>query len=279
MKSIISRMTIVIVIMFTITIANAQKAVELTYNLNVGDKYEFNTELNQDISFDANGQTMTLEQVMSFQMGTQVISIADGLITQDLKFDKVSMNQQIFGMELNYNSEDESTWTGMGAQIADQFNKIIGVSINFGMDNKGNIVEIDLSELKGVDDLTNNLTSGSNFALYPKGDIKVGETWERNIKPLKDSEMRVFMKYTLLKITKKQVIISLDGTLSGNVVDGTEVKLDGTTGGELIVDRNTGMLVNSTMDIDLTIEIEQQGMKIPANIVSTSATTVVKKII
>jgi hypothetical protein len=270
-------MTIVIVIMFTITIANAQKAVELTYNLNVGDKYEFNTELNQDISFDANGQTMTLEQVMSFQMGTQVISIADGLITQDLKFDKVSMNQQIFGMELNYNSEDESTWTGMGAQIADQFNKIIGVSINFGMDNKGNIVEIDLSELKGVDDLTNNLTSGSNFALYPKGDIKVGETWERNIKPLKDSEMRVFMKYTLLKITKKQVIISLDGTLSGNVVDGTEVKLDGTTGGELIVDRNTGMLVNSTMDIDLTIEIEQQGMKIPANIVSTSATTVVKK--
>jgi hypothetical protein len=187
------------------------------------------------------------------------------------------MNQQIFGMELNYNSEDESTWTGMGAQIADQFNKIIGVSINFGMDNKGNIVEIDLSELKGVDDLTNNLTSGSNFALYPKGDIKVGETWERNIKPLKDSEMRVFMKYTLLKITKKQVIISLDGTLSGNVVDGTEVKLDGTTGGELIVDRNTGMLVNSTMDIDLTIEIEQQGMKIPANIVSTSATTVVKK--
>ena len=277
MKSIISRMTIVIVIMFTITIANAQKAVELTYNLNVGDKYEFNTELNQDISFDANGQTMTLEQVMSFQMGTQVISIADGLITQDLKFDKVSMNQQIFGMELNYNSEDESTWTGMGAQIADQFNKIIGVSINFGMDNKGNIVEIDLSELKGVDDLTNNLTSGSNFALYPKGDIKVGETLERNIKPLKDSEMRVFMKYTLLKITKKQVIISLDGTLSGNVVDGTEVKLDGTTGGELIVDRNTGMLVNSTMDIDLTIEIEQQGMKIPANIVSTSATTVVKK--
>ena len=277
MKSIISPMTIVIVIMFTITIANAQKAVELTYNLNVGDKYEFNTELNQDISFDANGQTMTLEQVMSFQMGTQVISIADGLITQDLKFDKVSMNQQIFGMELNYNSEDESTWTGMGAQIADQFNKIIGVSINFGMDNKGNIVEIDLSELKGVDDLTNNLTSGSNFALYPKGDIKVGETWERNIKPLKDSEMRVFMKYTLLKITKKQVIISLDGTLSGNVVDGTEVKLDGTTGGELIVDRNTGMLVNSTMDIDLTIEIEQQGMKIPANIVSTSATTVVKK--
>ena len=277
MKSIISRMTIVIVIMFTITIANAQKAVELTYNLNVGDKYEFNTELNQDISFDANGQTMTLEQVMSFQMGTQVISIADGLITQDLKFDKVSMNQQIFGMELNYNSEDESTWTVMGAQIADQFNKIIGVSINFGMDNKGNIVEIDLSELKGVDDLTNNLTSGSNFALYPKGDIKVGETWERNIKPLKDSEMRVFMKYTLLKITKKQVIISLDGTLSGNVVDGTEVKLDGTTGGELIVDRNTGMLVNSTMDIDLTIEIEQQGMKIPANIVSTSATTVVKK--
>ena len=277
MKSIISRMTIVIVIMFTITIANAQKAVELTYNLNVGDKYEFNTELNQDISFDANGQTMTLEQVMSFQMGTQVISIADGLITQDLKFDKVSMNQQIFGMELNYNSEDESTWTGMGAQIADQFNKIIGLSINFGMDNKGSIEQIDLSKVKGVDDLTNNLTSGSNYALYPEGKIKVGESWEKNIKPLKGSEMKVFIKYTLLKITKKQVVISLDGTLSGNVVDGTEVKLDGVTEGELIVDINTGMLVNSTMDIDLTIEIEQQGMKIPANIISTSTTTVVKK--
>ena len=49
MKSIISRMTIVIVIMFTITIANAQKAVELTYNLNVGDKYEFNTELSKSV--------------------------------------------------------------------------------------------------------------------------------------------------------------------------------------------------------------------------------------
>lgn len=253
----------------------AQKSVELKYNLKTGDTYNFETSLNQDISFEANGSTMTLEQTMSFDMTSVVTGVESGIINTDFVFDAITMNQKIFGMELNYDSKDSTTWQGMGAQIAVEMNKIIGKSASFQMDNKGNIKEINISELIDNDELTNNLTSGNTYAVYPEGKVSIGESWESDIKPLKDSEMKVHVKYTLLKANRKQAVIGLNGTLTGNTIQGEDINLNGTTSGEMIVDRETGMLITSKMDIELDVEMDQQGKKIPANIMSTSVTNAV----
>ncbi len=254
----------------------AQKSVELKYNLETGDKYEFVSDLNQDISFEAGGTTMTLEQVMTFKMTSVVDGIEDNIIDKSILFDAIKMNQKIFGMEISYDSDDSTTWTGMTAEVAKEMNKIIGKTAKIAMDNKGNIQEMDISELTDNDELTNNLTSGNTYAVYPEGKVSIGDSWETDINPLKDNDMKVHMKYTLLKANRKHAVIGLEGNLSGNEIQGEQINLEGATVGEMTVDVKTGMLITSTLDIELALDIEQRGVKIPANIVSTTTTTATK---
>lgn len=279
MKSKIQISLLLLIGLFLINISGAfaQKSIELKYNLNEGDKYVFVTDIEMDMTFEAMGATATLDQVMSIQMTSLVSKLEGDEISQDFTFDRITMNQKIFGMEINYDSDDSSTFSsGMGAQIADQMNKVIGASIKMIMDDRGKIKDIDVSSITDNSDLTNNFGSGNTYAVYPEGKVKVGESWEEEIKPMEDSEMKVHAKYTLLKVSRKQAVIGVEGTLSANEIEGQEIKLNGTTVGEMIVDRKTGILISSIIDLEMAMDIDQGGVKIPATIMSTSETNVKK---
>ncbi len=264
-------------LLFFMSSAVAQKSIQLQYNLSVGDSYIFVSDIDQDVSFEAMGSTMTLNQDMSFQMTSTVKKIEGDEIIKEFTFDKISMIQKIMGMEIVYDSEDSSTWnSGMGAEVANEMNKVIGKPSEIIMDNKGNITDINISSVTDNSELTNNLTSGSTYAVYPDGKIKIGDSWENDIVPLKDSEMKVHVKYTLLKTTRKQAVIGIEGVLTGNEIQGVEMQLSGTTVGEMTVDRATGMLISSTIDLEMAMEMEKDGMKIPTDIMTTSVTSAKK---
>ena len=270
-------LTAMFLVLYGVSSAVAQKSVELEYKLSVGDSYEFVSEIDQDISFEAMGTTTTLEMDMIFKMTSEVKKIEGDSIHKSFTFNNIKMDQKIFGMEMKYDSDDSTTFnSGMGAQIATEMNKIIGKPSDIVMDNKGTIIDINLSNISDNNDLTNNLTSGSTYAVYPDGKIKVGDSWENDIVPLEDSEMIVHIKYTLLKVSRSQATIGIEGLLSGNEVNGEEINLNGTTVGEMIVDKKTGMLITSTIDLEMEMEMEQAGVKIPASFMTTSITTAKK---
>ncbi len=260
----------------TVASAFAQKSIELKYNLNVGNKFNFVSNIDMDMTFDAAGTTMTMQSVMGIEMTSVVNKVDNNEIYQDFTFDKISMNQQVFGMEIKYDSDDTSTYSsGAGAKIGEEMNKIIGKSISLEMDNYGNIKDLDVSRVTNTD-ITSNFTSGSTFAVYPQHKVKVNDSWETDIKPLKDGEMKVHVKYTLLKISRKTAIIGIEGTITANKVENQEINLNGTSEGRMTVDRKTGMLINSSIDLDMTMDINQGDTKIPATISSTSTTNVAK---
>ena len=176
----------------------------------------------QDITFEAMGQTTTLDQVMMFEMSSFVT-------------------------------------------------KIEGDNIS-----GGNIIDVDLSGFTENSDLMNNLSSGNSHAVYPEGKVKVGDTWETDINPMEDSEMKVHMVYTLLKISRKHAELGVVGTISANEIEGKDITLDGNTAGTMIVDRKTGMLISSTIDLDMTMNLDQAGVLIPATIMGTTETKVRK---
>jgi uncharacterized protein DUF6263 len=255
----------------------AQRSITLEYDLSPNDIYEFVSDIDQDITFEAMGNTTTLEQVMTFKMKSVVKKIEGEEIHNEIAFDRIKMNQKIFGMEINYDSDDSSTFnSGMGSQIAAEMNKIVGKPVDFVMDKKGSIKKLDLSNITDNSDLANSLTSGNTYAVYPKDKVKVGDSWESDLEPLEGSEMKVHINYTLLKISRKQVVIGVEGILAGNEIQGEEINLNGTTVGEMIVDRSTGMLITSTIDMEIAVDIEQGGVKIPATILTTSVTNAKK---
>ncbi len=272
------KISILLLGLFLVNISSvvAQKSVQLRYNLNEGDHYIFVSDIGQEISFDAMGATTTLEQVMMFEMSSLVTKIEGDNISEDYVFERIKMDQKIFGMEIKYDSDDSSTFTGMGAQIAEQMNKIIGAQIEIVKDNRGNLIDMDLSGFTENSDLMNNLSSGNSHAVYPEDKVKVGDTWETDINPMEDSEMRVHVVYTLLKISRKHVELGVVGTVSANEIEGKEITLSGSTAGTMIVDKKTGMLISSTIDLDMAMNLDQAGVTIPATIMGTTETKVRK---
>ena len=257
---------------------SAQKKVDLKYNLTTGDQYTYNIETDQDINFKANGQTMVMNSKIGFEMTGSVLDNASDNIKVKTVIDRVSMTQSIFGMEIKYDSKDPAAAENpMAAKIAEAFSGLIGSSYTMVMDNKGNVKEMDMSELTDNNDLAQNLSSGSNYAMYPDGKVAVGDSWEKDIEPLKTSDMKYHIKYTVLKIGKKETTLGVEGTIAANSVDDQEVNLQGTQTGEMIVDTQTGWLIESSIDQELTLDIEQGGQKFPATITGTTTSTSAKK--
>lgn len=255
----------------------AQKSVELKYDVNAGDKYEYKLEIDQDIVFDAGGQTMALDQLMNFRMTSSIEERTGNEYKIATTIDAIKMTQSIFGMQVTYDSEDpNSSQNPMAAKIGEEMNNIIGKDYKMTMDEKGHVTEVDASNLSN-DEVINNISSGSNFAIYKDGPVSVGESWDGDVKPIENSDMKVSMQYTLLKLSGKEATLGLNGTISSNNIDDQELRMDGTMTGEMRVDVNTGWLIESVLNQEIELDIEQNGQKFPATISGTVTTTSEKK--
>ncbi len=161
----------------------------------------------------------------------------------------------------------------MTAKMGEEFAKILNKSYFMTMDKKGNMGSMDLRGITDNEDIANNLNSGSQYASYPAGKVSVGESWDKEIVPSEESDMMFTLTYTLLKVSGKEATLGLDGKISANKFNDEDLKMDGTMTGEMIVDVKTGWLIKSTMDQEIEMEIEQNGMKFPATISGTTITT------
>jgi hypothetical protein len=255
----------------------AQKSVELEYNVTKGDLYKTVMHLDQDIVFDANGQTMALNQVIDFKISAEVTDNTKEDFTTKSTIDAIKMTQSIFGMQITYDSEDSTTLQNpMVAKIAAAMSDLVGASYSMNMDHKGHVKDIDASAFSQNDDIANNISSGSGYAIYKEGKVKVGDSWDGDVTPLKNSDMKVNMTYTVLKISGKEVTLGINGTIKANNMEDQELNLDGTMSGEMIVSSHTGWLIKSVIDQEIKLDIEQNGQTMPATITGTITTTTEK---
>jgi hypothetical protein len=258
---------------------NAQKSVQLKYKVTQGDQYSYEMKMDQDIVFQASGQTMTLDQVIEFYMTSSIAKVSDS-ITIESKINRVVMNQKIFGMDMKYDSDVPATdQNPMAAKIAEAMGGLINKGYSMVMDDYGNVGKVDVSQVTDNEDLANNLGSGANFAVYPEKSVSVGDSWEKDIEPIKTSDMKFHAKYTVLKLSGSEAVLKFDGTITANKIDDVDVdmNLSGTQSGEITVDVKTGWLIKSEVEQELKLDIEQNGAKFPATISGVITTTSKKK--
>jgi hypothetical protein len=254
---------------------NAQKKVTLRYNLTQGDKYYYEMKMDQDIVFQNSGQSMALDQVIEFFMTTTVSKVTDS-ITLMSEIDRVVMNQKIFGMEMKYDSDvPAAEQNPMAAQIAEVMGALINKSYSMVMDNLGNVGKVDVSQITNNEDLANNLASGASFAIYPENPVAVGDFWEKDIEPIRTSDMKFHAKYTVLKLSGSEAVLQLDGTITANEMDDAEanMNLNGQQKGEITIDLKTGWLIKSEVQQNIKLDIEENGTKFPATIDGLIITT------
>jgi len=276
--NLVSILSMVLFVPFFVVQSFAQKSADLKYVLNKGDVYSYVMEIDQDIVFEANGQPMALDMLIIFENSTKVAGVTPDSINLESTIDRVKMTQGIFGMQITYDSDDPATAQNpMAAKIAESMGMIIGKSYTQVMDDKGGVIRMDMGNLSDNEDFADNLNSGTQFAIYPDHKIKIGDSWEEDISPVEESDMKIHAKYTLLKLSSKQATIKFDGTISANTMQDMDLKLNGTQTGEMIVDTKSGWLIESNVDQEIEMDLEQNGQKFPATISGTIKTTSNKK--
>jgi len=270
-------LTLVAIMLFSSLTVFSQKSIDLKYNVKAGDQYDYNMVTDQDITVDANGQTMAINQKIEFKLLSAIKDVTRDSLKVESQIKRIKMTQSMFGMQLVYDSDDPATAQNpMLAKIAETMGAMVDKSYSVVMDKKGNILRINMNELVESDDLANNLSSGMQFGTYPDHKIKVGESWEKEISPLKTSDMKVIMKYTLLKVAGKKATLGIEGTITANTIEGNDMKMTGTQTGEMIVNTETGWLIESKIDQEIQMNLEQNGITMPATISGTTTTTSTK---
>lgn len=255
----------------------AQKSVELKYSVKNGDQYQYTIDLDQDIIFEANGQQMALDQLMTMKMLMNVKETTSDSIFLENQFKSAKMSQGIFGMTVTYDSEEPSSAQNpMAVKIGEEFAKMIDKMFYITMDHKGNVGTMNLTNLTNNDDIANNMNSGAQFAVYPEGKVSVGDSWETDIFASDNSDMKFHAKYTLMKVSGKQATIDIDGTITPNTMEDVDLKMSGTQKGEMVVDVKTGWLIESVINQDIELDIEQNGQRFPATITGSIKTVSTK---
>lgn len=263
----IAMVTALLMLPLFLTSILAQKKISLSYKLEQGQSFNIITEIDQDIVFEANGQTMALDQKMIFKSSSLIEKSEADSITIRTTIDAVRMEQSIFGMEITYDSEDTNTMNDpMAVEVGKAMDKILGASMATIIGKNGEIHKYDLGGFANNSEMANNLTSGNSYTVFPERKISVGDSWEADITPMKNSDMKSHTKYTLKKITRKTVTIELLTMITANNIDDKDMKMQGEIVGEIIIDRNTGWTAESEMDMELEMELDQNGMKFPATI-------------
>ncbi len=264
--------------------AFGQKKIALKYKLHLGNAYSKNMKMNQDITFVANGQTVTLSQEMDMETTVTVQSINnDKTFTLVSHIDRIRMKQNIFGVEMFYDSQDSSTFSsGMGKKMGEVLNKIIGTTYSMTFDRFGNEIKMNLNIFisSGNSNMVDNLNQTASYAVFPKKKIQIGDSWETDITPLNNLTMQVHTKYTLLKVKGKKAIIGFESIISSNDKAGgnaSEMNISGMQKGKMTINIKTGWLMKSTNDQEMKLDLNQKGMYIPAEISGTIEMTSKKK--
>ncbi|HCX99509.1 MAG TPA: hypothetical protein DG754_05150 [Bacteroidales bacterium] len=293
------------VLLVTATFSFAANEVDLKFNLKKGDVTKYRTSIDMTTSQTMGEMVQTVEMNQIFEYTIDVKDIAsNGNFSTQITYTRVAINMVAGGMDMAFDSDDEST---ANPQFS-SFGALIGKSINATFTPKGKIIELDgvdamINELAGDNEairtqVEQNLTQsfddekmkqmfGGSFIEYPAKLVKVGTKWTENQTINNQFTLNVINNYVVKGVDADFVNLDVTSTLAttpGNKseMQGMEVSFNlfGTQSGTIKVDKKSGKVVESTVNQNisgnLSADMGGQNMDIPMTVASKSATKIIK---
>jgi Family of unknown function (DUF6263) len=222
-------------------VSMAQESTLLRVNYNKGDKYIMSMFMKQDMA--------AMNMLMKMDMSIDVKDVEGDVYNTEMKIEKINMNMSQGGMNMSYDSDKgDDELDPMGKQMQMQFAPMLEMIIFAKSNNLGEVLETRIEpNIPNADQFTNQ----SSSVVYPKSEVKVGDTWSFE----KDSQgMKMDFVYTVKSITKDKVFLDVSGKIS--------VLAEGTINGNMEIDREKGIPLKSTIEMDMSVS----GQKIKTSI-------------
>ncbi len=294
------------IILFLISNLSVAQPVKLRLNLSDGTSYKVLSVMENDITQTIMGVEQSTTQKYEFVYIYDVTDVeSNGDMAMNLIFESVKASVQTPQGSEEYDSEDENSSPGMQtmayAAMDDQ-------QLQMVMTDRGEI-----NEIGGIDKLLDNMLDMYNVndpaqrqqvratlenqisdeslksqmtgisVVFPEKAVSVGDGWATTTQSQMSFPMMINSSYTIKSITDKSVEIAVNAsvkTLDGEPMSmqGMEmvVSLEGTQSGVLVIDRDTGWTISSTITQEIGGSMEilpnaqiPDGMELPMNIRNT----------
>ena len=233
-----------LVLLFGVSfITMAQESALLRVNYEKGDQYLIAMQVTQ-------GEAME----MTMEMDLDIIATYDEIIESTMKIKRIKMMLIQDGQIMNFDSNmADDELDEMGKMMKQQFAPMLKAQIYSKITNRAEAIEMKMEpSVPGMDQLMN----GSGNVIYPKEALKVGESWDAE---RTENGMKMNFIYTVAAINKATVDITISGTIS--------LLAEGTISGDMEIDRNTGNVNDTTINLDMMVSGQQMTSKI--NMTST----------
>jgi hypothetical protein len=257
----------------------AKKKINLKYKLHQNDKFVTKSNTNQNIEMENQGQTVNIQSISTQDVTTVVDKVAANSIATSSTINKITYSQSVFGRKITYDSSDPNSYaSGPAKALGDKFNAMIGKSYQTVLDDLGHVISIDMSQVTGDNGkVAGSLNSDDSYIVFPNHPVEVGDTWEADLKPIKSSDMKVHVKYTLNKISGNDAVIGIEAKITASKVADNNMTMDGVQNGEATVDIRNGWTTKINIDQEVKMSVQQNGMSIPMTISGTIIKTSEKK--
>ncbi len=248
----------------------AQKdSVLLRFNPEKGSEYLLTMKMEIEFpKIKADVPNMTTTSTM--EMKSKVIDIKEDIITQKTHFARMVLDTEMQDKKFHYDSSmKKEEMDKMAQEIDSKMSELKSLTLTTITNKRGKVLEVKGAEGKYADMYKNNQYSVE----FPKKAVGIGSTWSgTSTMNFQGTNLKIDNQYTVKEITDKTVVLTLDGTIAGNMSveakkEKKDIKMDIELKGDAVVDKKTGQLVTS--DIVSTVQI--MGQKV------TTTTTLTNK--
>ncbi len=276
----------ILVIALSILLTGCSQKTALTLDLKDGSKYETTITVNQTMVQEMEGEKIT--STSDFVMGCSIDSKGkdeEGNQKAELGYTKLSMTIGMpeLGLQMKFDTADENSKN----EVTDMLRKLISKKFTITVSPEGEIVKfeglddllkefVDESELDDMeleealasldgflseDSIRETFETSSWISSPEDEELKVGTTWTETLSTtIEEMPIELEAKYTIKEIKGSKVTLTVESTIElteGSILEaeegfGMEYSLEGSQSGELVVDLDTGLVMNGKVTTNFT---------------------------
>lgn len=252
--------------------SSASVPAALKFNLEEGKGYDY--EIEWDIDTKGPDQQTTVRSAGLYSL--DVIKSEEGVKTVSVSYKSIRLHVQSPGFEMTIDSDkpaEKYTGTDIVERIINSMTRlatrIVGKKFTLKINEEGKVLEV-----SGVDEMIDSMTDSSGldqdikneviaslkgqfnkgiikeqfsqaFTIFPNKEVKVGDSWEKDISASGAMPSRYLTTYTVKAIEGNHVTLSTNTKITSKAGDSDAT---GTQTGEVIVDSRTGLMINANFN-------------------------------
>jgi hypothetical protein len=257
------------------------------FNLEKGKTYDYGIVWDMDQKISNQDTKISLGGIYSVEVKEE----KEGIKNLTGMYKSFRLYMKMAGLEMDINSEkpaeavgEEDAKKNPAEMMSKIFSAIVGKSFNMQVNEEGNVLSV-----SGFDEIVNGLVDSVSanenmkmqiraslkdqfneqavkdqfaqiFTIFPNKKVKVGDSWEKHFQVGGKMPAKFSTAYTVKHVEGNQVTLSAKSNIS-SAGEG-EIQVNGDQTGTLLVNGETGLVLNAEFDQSIDTKVQGFDVKI-----------------